>query len=70
MTVQKTIERASNSVQIRNVLIRNAHVKTLLYFGAANEVPPQLKNKEVEAHLYNASRQLLILKINARGGQL
>jgi hypothetical protein len=70
MTVQKTIERATNSVQVRNVLIRNAHVKTLLYFGAANGVPPQLKNKEVEAHLYNASRQLLILKINTRGGQL
>lgn len=70
MTVQKTIERAGNSVNVRNVLIRNAHVKTLLYFGAANEVPPQLKNKEVDAYLYSATRQLLILKINARGGQL
>lgn len=68
MTVQKTIERASNSVQIRNVLIRNAHVKTLLYFGAPNTVPPQLKTKEAEAHLYNASRQLLILKVNAQTG--
>jgi len=70
MTVQKTIERASNSINVRNVLIRNAHVKTLLYFGVPDMVPPQLKTKEVEAHLYNASRQLLILKVNSRGGQL
>jgi hypothetical protein len=63
MTVQKTIERANNSVQVHNVLIRNAHVKTLLYFGVVNEIPPQLKNKEVDAYLYSATRQLLILKV-------
>ena len=65
MNVQKTLERASNSVQIRNVLIRNAHVKTLLYFGSSNAVSPQLKNKEVDAYLYSATRQLLILKVTA-----
>lgn len=64
MTVSKTIERANNNVDVRNVLIRNAHVKALLYFGAPDMVPSQLKTKEVKAHLYNAFRQLLILKIS------
>lgn len=63
MTVNKIIERASNSVDIRNILIRNAHIKTLLYFGPSDTIPPQLKNKKVNAYLYNPTRQLLILKI-------
>lgn len=64
MMVNKTIERASNNVNVRNVLIRNAHIKTLLYFGSPTEIPPQLANKEVNSYLYNPSRQLLILKVS------
>lgn len=64
MTVNKIIERASNSVSVRNVLIRNAHIKTLLYFGPPTEIPSQLVNKEVSSYLYNSSRQLLILKVS------
>ena len=64
MTVNKTIERASNSVNVRNVLIRNAHIKTLLYFGPPVEIPSLLANKEVNSYLYNPSRQLLILKVS------
>lgn len=70
MTVNQTIERAKKHVSINNVLIRNAYVKTLLYFGAPDMMPPQLANKEVECYLYSATRKLLILKVIARGGQL
>lgn len=64
MTVNKIIERASNNVNVRNILIRNAHIKTLLYFGSPAEIPSQLVNKEVNSYLYNPSRQLLILKVS------
>ena len=64
MTVKQTLIRAKNNVTIKNVLIRNAHLKTLLYFGSINEIPSQLANKEVTCYLYNASRKLFILKIS------
>lgn len=63
MKVNQIIARAENSISIKNVLIRNANMKTLLYFGSTNEIPSQLANKEVTCYLYNPSRELFILKI-------
>ncbi len=63
MKVNQIIARAKNSISIKNVLIRNANMKTLLYFGPADKIPSQLINKEVICYLYNPSRELFILKI-------
>ena len=63
MKVNQVIARAKNHISIKNVLIRNANMKTLLYFGPIEEIPSQLLNKEVTCYLYNASRALFILKI-------
>lgn len=63
MKVNQIIARAKNSIAIKNVLIRNTNMKTLLYFGSADEIPSQLVNKEVVCYLYNPSRKLFILKI-------
>ena len=63
MKVNQIIARAKNSISIKNVLIRNANMKTLLYFGPTDEIPSQLVNKEVTCYLYNPSRKLFILKI-------
>lgn len=63
MKVNQIIARAKNNISIKNVLIRNANMRTLLYFGSIDEIPPKLINKEVTCYLYNPSRQLFILKI-------
>jgi hypothetical protein len=63
MKVNQIIARAKNSISIKNVLIRNANMKTLLYFGSTDKIPSQLVNKEVTCYLYNPSRELFILKI-------
>lgn len=63
MTIKQAIERARATISIRNVMIRNAHIKKLIYFGSPNEMPSQLLNKEIECYLYNPTRQLFIIKI-------
>lgn len=63
MKVNQIVARAKNSISIKNVLIRNVNMKTLLYFGSADKIPSQLVNKEVTCYLYNPSRELFILKI-------
>ena len=63
MTVKKTIEAANAAVHIRRIMIRNTHMKKLIFFGAPNEIPSYLLNKEVECYLYNPTRQLFIMKI-------
>lgn len=63
MNVNQILARAKNNISIKNVLIRNDNMKTLLYFGSADEIPSQLINKEVTCYLYNSSRRLFILKI-------
>jgi len=63
MTVKKTLEAANAAVHIRRVMIRNMYMKKLVFFGASNEIPPQLLNKEVQCYLYNPTRQLFIMKI-------
>lgn len=63
MTVKKTIEAASAAVSIRRIMIRNMYMKKLVFFGASNEIPSQLLNKEVQCYLYNPTRQLFIMKI-------
>lgn len=63
MKVKDIVARAQQHVAIKNVLIRNANMKTLLYFGPINTIPTQLLNKEVTCYLYNPSRELFILKI-------
>lgn len=63
MKVKEIIARAQQHVAIKNVLIRNANMKTLLYFGPIDTIPTQLLNKEVTCYLYNLSRELFILKI-------
>lgn len=63
MKVKDIVARAQQHISIKNVLIRNANMKTLLYFGPINTIPTQFLNKEVNCYLYNASRELFILKI-------
>lgn len=63
MKVKDIVARAQQHVSIKNVLIRNANMKTLLYFGPISTIPTQLLNKEVTCYLYNLSRELFILKI-------
>ena len=63
MTVRKTLEAANAAVHIHRVMIRNMHMKKLVFFGASNEIPLQLLNKEVQCYLYNPTRQLFIMKI-------
>lgn len=63
MKVKDVITRARQHISIKNVLIRNVHIKNLLYFGSIENIPNQLLNKEVTCYLYNSSRKLFILKI-------
>lgn len=63
MTIKKTLEVANTAAHIRRVMIRNMYMKKLVFFGAPNEIPPQLLNKEVQCYLYNPTRQLFIMKI-------
>ena len=63
MKVKDIVIRAQQHISIKNVLIRNANMKTLLYFGLVNAIPAQFLNKEVTCYLYNSSRELFILKI-------
>lgn len=63
MKVKDVIARAQQHISIKNVLIRNTNMKTLLYFGPINTIPTQFLNKEVTCYLYNSSRELFILKI-------
>ena len=64
MKVKDIIARAQQHVSIKNVLIRNVNMKTLLYFGPISTIPAQFLNKEVTCYLYNSLRQLFILKIS------
>ena len=64
MKVNDVITRAQQHISIKNVLIRNANIKSLLYFGPIKNIPNQLLNKEVICYLYNPSRELFILKIS------
>lgn len=63
MKVKDIVTRAQHHISIKNVLIRNMNMKTLLYFGPINAIPTQFLNKEVTCYLYNSSRELFILKI-------
>jgi hypothetical protein len=63
MKVKDVIARAQKHISIKNVLIKNVNMETLLYFGPISTIPTQFLNKEVTCYLYNASRELFILKI-------